>query len=113
MVSPSWVGKGYVPGTRVQYRTGYIYVKTDEGMMAEARRIWELHKGELSPGDRVFHMDGDRTNNDIRNLAKVHFNDTKFVMLKESKILWRPKGGKSDFTNEILALAKKRMKTAA
>lgn len=86
----SWVGKRHREGTRVQYRTGYIYVKTDEGMMSEARRTWELHRGDLKPGDRIFHMDGDRTNNDIRNLSKVHFNDTKFVMLKESKILWAP-----------------------
>ncbi len=85
-----WTGKGYAIGTRVQHRNGYIVVKTDEGMMAESRRTWELHRGPLKAGDRVFHMDGDRTNNDIRNLAKVHFNDTKFTMLKSSKILWSP-----------------------
>jgi hypothetical protein len=89
------MGKGYPLGTRVQHRTGYIVVKveTDGGdvkMMAESRRMWELHRGDLAPGDRVFHMDGDRTNNNIRNLAKIHFNQTKFVLLKESKILFMP-----------------------
>lgn len=108
MRSLSWLGKRHVPGTRVQYRTGYIYVKTDEGMVSEARRVWEQHRGELDSGDRVFHMDGDRTNNNIRNLAKVHFNDIKFTMLKESKVLWAPKVDRKAFTNEILALAKKR-----
>lgn len=85
-----WQGKSYPLGTRVQYRSGYIQVKTEEGMVAEARRVWELTHGELVPGDRIFHLDGDRANNNIRNLAKVHFNDTKFKMLKESKILWMP-----------------------
>lgn len=85
-----WSGKSYPVGTKVQYRTGYIVVKTDEGMMAESRRVWELQRGPLEEGDRVFHIDGDRTNNNIRNLAKVHYNQTKFIMLKESKILWMP-----------------------
>jgi hypothetical protein len=83
-------GSRYEPGTRVQYRTGYTYVKTKEKMIAESRFNWEQHKGELKPGDRVFHLDGDRTNNRISNLAKVHFNDTKFVMLKKSRLLWSP-----------------------
>jgi len=110
-----WRG-AYPTGTKVQHRNGYIFVKTDEGrLMAESRRVWELQRGELLPGDRVFHIDGDRTNNKISNLAKVHYNQTKFVMLKESKILWMPKVDKKAFTNEILALAKQREreKTAA
>ena len=90
MGSPVWVGRKYVPGTRVQYRTGYIYVKTGDGMKPEARQIWERHHGELTPGDRVFHLDGNRENNQIGNLAKVHFNDTKFTLLKASRVLWVP-----------------------
>ncbi len=105
----SWYGKSYPAGTRVQRRTGYIYVKTDEGLIAEGRRVYELTHGELEPGYRVFHMDGDRTNNSIRNLSAVKFNTTKFTMLKESKVLWMPKVGRKDLTNEVLALAKKRL----
>ncbi len=105
----SWYGRSYPLGTRVQYRNGYILVKTDDGMMAESRRVWELTHGDLEEGDRVFHIDGDRTNNNIRNLAKIHYNQVKFKMLKESKVLWMPKTvGRKDFTNEILALARKR-----
>lgn len=85
-----WSGKSYPLGTRVQHRNGYIVVKTDEGMMAESRRQWELQRGALEPGDRVFHIDGDRTNNRISNLAKVHYNQTRFTMLKKSKVLWMP-----------------------
>ncbi len=113
-------GKSYPVGTRVQHRNGYIVVKTEDGMVAEGRRVWEITHEGLEPGDRVFHIDGDRTNNNPRNLAKVHFNVTKFVMLKESKVLWMPtrvlrnnlhelaKVGRKDLTNEVLALAKKR-----
>lgn len=109
-----WSGKSYPIGTRVQHRTGYISVKVvdDEGkskMMAEARRVWELSRGPLDAGDRVFHMDGDRTNNKIQNLAKIHFNQTKFTFLKHSEILWMPKVDRKAFTNEVLALARKRL----
>lgn len=108
----SWHGKSYPLGTKVQHRNGYIYVKTDDGLIPEGRRVYELTHGELEAGYRVFHMDGDRTNNSPRNLSAVKFNTTKFVMLKESKVLWMPKAGKHDLTNEVLALAKKRLVAA-
>ncbi len=116
----SWQQKSYPLGTRVQHRNGYIVVKTQDGMIPEGRRVWELSHGDLAPGDRVFHINGDRTDNAKHNLAKVHFNTTKFVMLKESKVLWMPskvlgnnlhqlaRKGKHDLTNEVLALARKR-----
>lgn len=83
-------------GTKVQHRNGYIKVKieADDGKPvweAESRRIWELQRGPLDEGDRVYHIDGDRTNNKIGNLAKVHFNSVKFVFLKKSRVLWEPK----------------------
>lgn len=89
------IAKVHPVGTKVQHRTGYIYVKIEgedghPNWIAESRRIWELQKGELKEGDRVYHIDGDRTNNRIGNLAKVHFNSTKFIFLKESRVLWRP-----------------------
>lgn len=101
--------RSYAVGTKVQRRNGYIFVKTDDGLIAESRRNWELQKGELKPGDKVFHIDGDRTNNRIGNLAKIHYNQTKFVFLKESKVLWRPKLDKKAFTREMVALAHARL----
>lgn len=85
----------HVIGTKVQHRNGYIFVKIegDEGdpqWQAEARRVWELQRGPLNEGDRVFHIDGDRTNNRITNLAKIHYNTTKFVFLKQSRVLYAP-----------------------
>jgi hypothetical protein len=94
-------GGGYPLGTKVQHRNGYIKVKIEgeDGFRweAESRRIWELYKGQKDPlveGDRVFHVDGDRTNNQISNLAKIHYNQVKFVFLKESKVLFMPKNVK-------------------
>ncbi len=82
-------------GTKVQHRNGYIRVKVEgkDGptWQAESRRNWEMQRGELQEGDRVFHIDGDRTNNRVGNLARVHFNSTKFVFLKKSRVLWEPK----------------------
>lgn len=105
-------GKSYPVGTRVQHRNGYIVVKveTDDGsarMMAESRRVWELKKGPLDAGDRVFHIDGNRTNNDIKNLAMVHFNQTKFTFLKTSKILFMPTTKSSYVLPEIRTIDKK------
>lgn len=82
-------------GTKVQHRNGYIKIKIqgDDGKPvweAESRRNWELQRGDLEEGDRVFHIDGDRENNKVSNLAKVHFNSTKFTFLKKSRILWTP-----------------------
>lgn len=107
-----WRGHSYPAGTRVQHRTGYIFVKVqdDEGkqkLMTESRRVWELRKGTLEAGDRVFHMDGDRTNNNISNLAKIHFNQTKFTFLKESKVLYMPTTKSSMLLPEIRTIDKK------
>jgi len=103
-MSSTWRGRSYPTGTKVQHRNGYIFVKTEEGkLMAESRRVWELEYGDLGPGDRIFHIDGNRENNKLSNLAKVHYNQAKFVMLKESKILWMPK---QNLTDKVLAKAK-------
>lgn len=91
----TWQGRGYKLGERVQYRDGYIKVKaeTDDGeakMIPESWRIWDLHFGDKDPrieGDRVFHKNGDRTNNAPTNLGKIHFNETKFVFLKQKRML--------------------------
>lgn len=82
-------------GAVVQHRNGYIHVKVEdqdgkERWIAQGRCIWELQRGDLEEGDRVYHINGDRTDNRIQNLAKVHFNSTKFVFLKESRVLFDP-----------------------
>ena len=105
-MSNGWTGRSYPMGTKVQHRNGYIVIKTEDGMMAESRRVWENTRGPLEEGDRVFHIDGDRTNNRIQNLAKIHYNQVKFVMLKESKILWMPKTRGRDLTAEMVVRAK-------
>lgn len=88
------IGQRHKLGTVVQHRNGYIYVKTEEGMVSENRRVWDLtfgHKDPIKPGDKVHRRDGDRTNNSPENLAKIHYNQTKFVFLKKARILFEPK----------------------
>lgn len=91
----SWHGRSYPVGTKVRHRNGYVFVKVendDSGakMMAESRRIWELTHGPLEEGDRVFHINGNREDNSVKNLAMVHFNQTKFKFYKSSEILYMP-----------------------
>lgn len=93
------IGRNYPIGTKVRHRNGYVKVKIEgeEGAIwqPESRRMWELYRGELVDGDRVFHIDGNRENNKIQNLALIHFNQTKFTLYKESKVLYMP-GQKRD-----------------
>ena len=35
------------------------------------RKIYELHHGEIKPGNHIHHIDGDRNNNNIDNLISV------------------------------------------
>lgn len=90
------IGRAYPVGTKIRYRNGYIKVKIDnpegDGVKweAESRRMWAMYRGELEEGDRIFHIDGNRENNKISNLALIHFNQTKFSLYKESKVLYMP-----------------------
>lgn len=80
-------------GSVVQYRTGYIYVKTSDGWKAESRVVAELKlvKRELEQGEKVFHRDGDRTNNRPENLAVIKFNPTKYRLLPGPNLIHLPK----------------------
>lgn len=51
-------------------RQGYVLVRTDEGWKPEHRVVMERHLGrKLRHGEHVFHLDGDRQNNDPANLT--------------------------------------------
>jgi hypothetical protein len=39
--------------------------------MAKYRRVWERQHGPIPPGYHIHHVDGDRKNNDVSNLACV------------------------------------------
>lgn len=80
-------------GTVVQHRDGYIYVKTEKGWVAEARLVAELKlvKRELEPGEKVFHRNGTRDENEPGNLVVIRFNMTKYQFLPSARLIHLPK----------------------
>lgn len=78
--------------TQVEMKTGYVRVKI-------AKDKWEglgahlLKKAgvKIEEGDRVFFADGDRTNRRVENLRRIHFSQTKFILLSRSRVIYLPK----------------------
>jgi hypothetical protein len=91
----------YLPGTLVQRRDGYVFLKTHNGhMMAEHRWMATMHLGRpLKEGEVVIRRKPDRLNNKWENLVVVQHSLTKFQYLPTSRVIYvpnqtRPKGEK-------------------
>ena len=86
----------YIVGTKVQEKSGHIYVKTKKyGLIKEARLIVMLKENrELDENERVFFKDGDRENVRYENLATIHFSQTKFKYLPHSRVIYVPRSEK-------------------
>ena len=63
-----------------QFFNGFRYRKAESGyfrMMANGenyylhRAVWEYHFGPLDEGMQVHHLDGDKSNNELRNLIAL------------------------------------------
>lgn len=80
------------PGTITQHRNGYIWIKKADGTwQAQHRWVMENTQGaELEQNERVYHKDGDRTNNDKNNLVKIAFSLRPFKVLERSRVLYIP-----------------------
>jgi len=52
----------------VYYRCGYYFQRKGKRLH---RAVWEAYNGDIPEGYHVHHMDGDRSNNQIENLALV------------------------------------------
>ena len=86
---------GYEIGTKVQQKNGVIRVKIGKSAwMPESRYNWVMSKGALREGQRVFHLNGDVTDNRPQNLVPIQFNTKKFIILKSSRVLYIPKSTK-------------------
>lgn len=85
--------RNYPSGSRVQHTTKYIFIKQKEGGWIPEHR-WlaqdKLVGRPLEPGERVFHRNGVRDDNDISNLVIVKYNTTKFIPMKHSIVLFIP-----------------------
>jgi hypothetical protein len=53
---------------KVYYACGFYFQRKGERLH---RAVWEWHYGPVPKGFHVHHVDGDRSNNDIRNLALI------------------------------------------
>ena len=83
----------YEIGTKVQHRDGYVFVKTESGMVAEHRFVMSQKIGRpLAKGEVVLRIKPDRMNNRETNLVKVHHNLSKFKYLPHSRVIYIPGG---------------------
>lgn len=83
----------YPPGSVVQRSNGYVFVKTDRGWTAQHRLIASnvLEKRELVKNERVYHKNGDREDNDPKNLVVLRFSEHRFKHLPHPRIIYIPK----------------------
>lgn len=49
--------------------------------------------GDLNEGERVFHIDGNKENNEASNLIRIQYSTEKYRLkpLSSSRVLYRPK----------------------
>jgi len=74
-----WFKKGEHPqnfkeiGTVVVNNDGFLVrkVANPDVWKFESRLVWEAHYGPIPPGNKIMHLDGNRLNVDINNLAMI------------------------------------------
>jgi len=84
--------KRHLIGTHIQDTNGRVRVKIGPSdWVARGRLNWmRFHREEIMPNERIFHINGDRANDNKENLIKIRFTGTRYF-LRHSKILFRPK----------------------
>ncbi len=83
--------RSYPVDTQVEQKTGYVRVKVAKNKWQGLGAYLLTKAGvKIVEGDRVFFADGDRMNRSVENLRRIHFNTTKFIMLKASRVIYMP-----------------------
>lgn len=83
----------YPAGSIIQQKTGYIFIKTRDGKwVSEHRYNYQQHIRPLKEGERVFHKNGDREDNETRNLVAIQFPTTRYALLPRRRIMFIPTG---------------------
>ena len=86
--SQKWLGRN----RRLAYGRGgsYIHIKVNGKWIPEHRYIWEQSHGQKLPANyQVHHLDGDKLNNDQRNLyalCRADHHSHKFVKILQDHI---------------------------
>jgi hypothetical protein len=91
MLQPLKNVRAYPEGSVIQEKTGYIKVKTKQGWISQGRLHYQQANGSLDRNQRVYHIDGDRTNNDAENLVAITFSEKRFQLLPHRRIMFMPK----------------------
>lgn len=100
----------YPKGTEVQEKSGRVKIKISSDSngskwIGRARfNYMKAYKIDLTDSHRVFHMDGDLTNDNPKNLAAIKFSGIRYA-LTTSKVLWMPKAEKKLIKKYQLAVA--------
>lgn len=87
----------YPVGSKVQHTTRYIHIKQANGKwQSEHRWMMEQKKlgRKLEEGERVFHMNGVKDDNDISNLVVIKFSTIRYKPLARRVVLFVPKNGR-------------------
>jgi hypothetical protein len=86
----------YEPGTEVQEKSGRvkkkIFISDTEGCkwMSRGRyNFMQKYKVDLTENDKVYHIDGNKENDDPSNLVAIHFNAVR-VNISHSRVVWEP-----------------------
>lgn len=86
------IGMRYPIGSRIQRNSGYVYLKTTEGMKAEHRWVAEqriIHR-PLQKGEVVIRRKPDRMLNTPENLVVVQHALEKFKYLPHARVIYIP-----------------------
>jgi len=97
----------YELGTEVQEKSGRVKKKIEDldgaKWVGRNRYNWmQHHKKELGDNDKVYHIDGDKSNDDPSNLVAIKFSGVKYS-LKHSRVVWEPKGGEKHYKPWVVA----------
>jgi len=83
----------YLFGTIVQHRNGYVFVKTENGIIAQHRWVamQKIVHRPLKEGEVVIRRIPKRDYNAPENLVVIQHSLTKFKMLPKSRVIYVPK----------------------
>src|SRR5688572_17522493 len=90
----------YPVGSIVQHRDHYIFVKGEDKAWTAQHRWMVAQKGDatgksgdLAPGERVYHLNGQKDDNRPKNLIRIQFDQTEYYAkpLKTSRPIHIPK----------------------
>lgn len=95
--------RSYPVGSVVQHRNHYIHIKTRDGEWQSQHRWIAAQKGDvrgksgdLKEGEKVFHLNGRKDDNNPRNLIRIQFDTTKYYLkpLQHGRVLHIPSIGR-------------------